>query len=230
MYKRMDHTMPVTDVCIGSFGIRARFATVSSDHTCRVYDLLTGNPLLSLVFDEALTTALFDMPGWNLYVGCNSGCIQQINLLKQDVENNKLRFLGHTDRVNCLDVSFTGQLLVSGANDGKVCVWDIQRRQVLRIIEEKGPVTNLKLVFSCKNMFAHTQKPSMVVRPLTRSLELKNSGEYEVGVIQNRDAEFDGDGVIESKRNNVIEERLAYSNVANELLINRLHKSFVEGA
>lgn len=226
--------MPIHDLYIGSFGLKARFATASSDHTCRVYDLLTGDTLLALVFDEDPTSVLLDAPGWNMFVGFSSGRIQQINLLKQADQKQRLEFLSHTKRVNCLDLSFDGLILVSGSDDNVVCIWDIERRQALRMIKQKGPVTNLMFTFSCKNMFAHIYKPKVVVKPLKRKLDVENRGDYEVGVIQNRNIEFKdvNDMTVCSvgERNCNVEERLALISAANEVLMRRLHGAVSDGA
>lgn len=234
MYKRMDHSMPIRDLYIGSFGLKARFATASSDHTCRVYDLLTGDTLLALVFDEEPTSVLLDAPGWNMFVGFSSGRIQQINLLKQGHRKQRLEFLSHTKRVNCLCLSFTGLILVSGSDDNNVCIWDIERRQALGMITQKGPVTNLMFTFSCKNMFAQVYKPKVVVKPLKRKLDAENRGDYEVGVIQNQNVEFKDSNEMTvcsvSERNYKIEDRLALISAANEVLMRRLHGVVSDGA
>lgn len=227
MYKRLDHCMPIRDLYIGSFGLKARFATASSDHTCRVYNLLTGDTLLALVFDQEPTSVLLDAPGWNMFVGFSSGRIQQINLLKQGNQKQKIEFLSHTKRVNCLDLSFTGRILVSGSDDNVVCIWDIERQQALRIIEQKGPVTNLMFTFSCKNMLAQLYKPTVVIKPLKRKLDAENRGDYEVSVIQNQNVEFKDANEVTAcsvaERNYNIEERLALVSAANEVLMQSLH-------
>ncbi|XP_018574023.1 WD repeat-containing protein 18 isoform X2 [Anoplophora glabripennis] len=80
IYIKNDHSMPITDLHVGSFGRKSQFATVSSDQTCRIYNLADGEALLTLIFNEVLTATVFDAPCWQLFVGNNNGSIHQFSL------------------------------------------------------------------------------------------------------------------------------------------------------
>lgn len=190
LYTRMDNSMPISDIYTGSFGYKARLATVSSDHTCRLYSLFNGELLLNLVFEEAVTCVITDSTCWNLYVGSVSGLITKFNLtnpprsIEKHTDGDRLTFSGHEKRVNCLDLNLSGNVLVSGGDDSKVYVWDTDSRQILREIDHKGAVTNVKFCLSCENLFAQTFKPKVVLKSLERVVDRKN---YVVSLLQDED-------------------------------------------
>ncbi|KAJ3652093.1 hypothetical protein Zmor_018089 [Zophobas morio] len=195
LYTKHDHTLPITDVHVGSFGHDARFATVSSDNTCKVYSLKSGTLLLNLVFEEALTAVIFDGPCWNLYVGRNSGKIQQF-FLKAPPRNvdqhvGDLVFSGHQKRITCLDLGVSNGVLVSGAEDNFVFIWEISSRQILKRIEHKGAITNVKCLLKHDNFFTQNLKHEHVVRNLDR--DLIQSEVFDVGYIQDCDIELSDD-------------------------------------
>lgn len=197
LYKRMDHSRPITDIVIGNFGYKSRFATVSSDQTCRVYGLIQGNLLLCLFFDEALTSVIFDRESWSIYIGSVGGKICGFNLKTppRSIEhhvNNSLKFVGHEKKITCLDLSVTGKLLVSGSEDNTVIIWDIGSIQMLRQLDLKSPVTNVKFILSCENMFTQQFKPKIVLKNLERSLNNMDNN-FTVAVIQIEDICFSDD-------------------------------------
>lgn len=203
LYKKMDHTMAVSDVFIGSFGYKSRFVTVSPDHTCRLYSLLRGDLLLCLFFDEALTAAVFDGPCWNMYIGSASGKVYGFNLkspprnIEYHVNNDSKTpvFLGHERKITCLDLNMAGKILASGSEDSKVFIWDTESLQMLRQLELKSSITNLRFVLSSEKMFAQHFKPSIVLKSLERSLNPNNN--FTVAVIQNEDISFSDEEEIE---------------------------------
>ncbi|RZC40545.1 WD40 domain containing protein [Asbolus verrucosus] len=175
VYTKHDHSLPITDVHVGKFGYKSRLVTVSSDHTCKLYVLHSGELLLSLVFDEPLTSVIFDGPCWNLFVGTSSGRIQQFYLkepprpLEHHVADGCV-FQGHQKRVTCLDLNVTFTVLVSGSEDNLVYIWEIRSRQILKAIEHKGEITNVAFVMSHGNFFVQNFKPKHVLKNLDRDL------------------------------------------------------------
>lgn len=199
LYKRMDHSRPIADLFIGNFGYKSRFATVSSDQSCRIYGLINGELLLCLFFDEGLTSVVFDPPCWSLYIGCVSGKIHGFNLkspprtIESHVsnENNPLKLIGHEQRITCLDLNVTGTRLASGGEDNKIIIWDTASLQMLRQLELKSPITNIKFMISCENMFAQNFKSKIVLKSLERSLNVNDN--FMVAVLQNDDISFSDD-------------------------------------
>ncbi|XP_013776605.1 WD repeat-containing protein 18-like [Limulus polyphemus] len=145
-----NHAMSVTDVHVGCGGIQARVATCSLDQTCKLYDLASGNLLVSVVMDVCLTSVTMDPAEYHLFLGSSGGNVYQLNLYKS-VERDlhystkakeSLTFIGHSKQVTCLDVSSDGLTLLSGSRDQNVTLWHIPSRQCIRKLPHKGAVTN----------------------------------------------------------------------------------------
>lgn len=97
------HGLPVTDICVGiGRASKVRVATVSLDQTCKVrididvsgdtceweligstfqiFDLGSGQLLLSVMFDSPLFSIAMDNCEYHLFIGSNSGKIFRFNL------------------------------------------------------------------------------------------------------------------------------------------------------
>ncbi|KAH0814825.1 hypothetical protein GEV33_007966 [Tenebrio molitor] len=197
LYTKHDHSLPITDVHVGAFGHKSRVATVSSDSTCKLYTLSTGTLLLSLVFDEPLSSVIFDGPCWNLFVGAHSGKIQQFSLREPPRSSEHhvggdLVFQGHQKRVSCLDLSLTSGVLVSGSDDNFVFIWEIASRQILRRLEHKGAITNVKCVLNHDHFFNQNFKPKLVMKNLDR--DLAQTEEFVVCGVHDDDVELSDEG------------------------------------
>lgn len=75
LYSFNDHGLPVTDVHIGTGGMRGYMFTVSLDRSCKIYDLNSGTLLLSVVFAEGLQSVAVNALETQVFVGTNSGSI-----------------------------------------------------------------------------------------------------------------------------------------------------------
>ncbi|KAI5640266.1 WD repeat-containing protein 18 [Phthorimaea operculella] len=125
VYIFSDHSLPVTDLCISKTGMHGRLCTVSSDRTCKIYDLTTGEMLLNTVFDVPLSAVTFDVLELNIFVGTTEGNIYQLSLTNPPRNRDMLvntdkdcpTFTSHTKAVTCLSVSLDGETLMSGSND-----------------------------------------------------------------------------------------------------------------
>ncbi|EFA05044.1 WD repeat-containing protein 18 [Tribolium castaneum] len=194
IYTKHDHSLPINDLHVGNFGPKSRLATVSSDHTCKIYVLSTGTLLLNLIFDSPLTSVIFDGPCWSLFLGHNSGRIQQFYLKEppRGVEHHvsgDLVFQGHSKRVTCLDMGAANGVLVSGSDDCFVFVWEIASRQILRRIEHKGAITNVKCVLKHENFFVQNLRAKVVVRNFDRGLI--QGEDFVLGKIQQFDLDLE---------------------------------------
>ncbi|XP_018782869.1 PREDICTED: WD repeat-containing protein 18 [Bactrocera latifrons] len=168
VYTFTDHGLPVTDVHIGFGGIRAHMITVSLDRTCKIYDLLIGALLLNVVFAESLHSVITNTMETDVYVGTGDGNIYQFNTdaaagnkeLHVEKEHSNL-FKGHKEgtAVTCFALSFDGKTLVSGGQDEQVCIWDVASKQLIKRMQHKGPVTNVKLRLSNPDIFKPENKP-----------------------------------------------------------------------
>ncbi|CAH1164739.1 unnamed protein product [Phaedon cochleariae] len=195
VYVKNDHSMPIRDIHVGHFGRKSRFATVSSDQTCRIYSLLTGRSLLTLVFDDLLTSVVFDSPCWQLFVGTEKGSIRQFNLknppktISHHVdEKSELTFIGHKKRIVCLALNNSNNVLVSGSEDHFVITWELKSRQILKKIEHKAPITNVKFVLAYKNFSVENFKPKIILKSLERSRDTNT--DFVISQIQTEDIEL----------------------------------------
>ncbi|CAH1772552.1 unnamed protein product [Owenia fusiformis] len=173
----MKHSLPVTDVCVGCGGPQTRVATVSLDHTCKLWDIISGEMLFNITFDTSLTSVVLDSAESTLFVGCSNGHIYQVSLFEKPVhfkrhnqsDGDYISFNRHSKEVSCLDISLDGSLLVSGSQDGNVKIWDISSKQCIRTIPHKGPIVNA-LIVPTPGALLGDAKPNLPVQPFKRQL------------------------------------------------------------
>lgn len=184
-----DHALPVTDLWIGAGGMRAILVTVSIDRTCKIYDLSSGSMLLSLVFQEMLTSVTLDRAEIGLFVGTSQGNIYHYKLQSPPrtreyhiTDNDKVnsKFYGHTKAVTCLAVSLDEQTLMSGSEDCNVITWNIQSRSMLKTLQHKGAITNAKFILTPKAMFDREVKLELITKSFQRMRESTETVESEV--------------------------------------------------
>ncbi|CAH2088076.1 unnamed protein product [Euphydryas editha] len=198
VYIFSDHSLPVTDLCISKTGMHGRLFTVSSDRSCKVYDLACGEMLLNLIFDEPLSSITLDVLELNIFIGSTEGKIFQFSLTNpprnRDVlinnEDNGNVFSSHTKAVTCLSVSLNGDTLMSGSNDEQVILWHIRSKQPVRIIRHKGPVTNAFFTINYDTIYKQDFVPRIVLQNLERTLEKNNTNVAEIEVIVRKENSF----------------------------------------
>lgn len=193
-YTRNDNSLPITDLHVGQFGRKSRLVTVSFDQTARLYNLLTGELLLTLTFEYPLSSVIVDTSCWQLFVGATTGCIKQFNLkspprnLIHYVNNEtSLNFFGHSKKIVCLALNATSNILASGSEDNFVLIWEIQSRQILKKIEHKAAITNIRFVMDHNNFQVDIVKPKIHLKSLQRNFELPNNDDIEYIVMANED-------------------------------------------
>uniref|UniRef100_A0A8C0FM55 WD repeat-containing protein 18 n=1 Tax=Bubo bubo TaxID=30461 RepID=A0A8C0FM55_BUBBB len=141
------HSLPITDLCCGFGGPLARAATASLDQTAKLWEVSSGELLLSVLFDVGIMAVTLDLSEYHMFCGGMDGSIFQVDLCAWPVqrdrtfqterENGKV-FKGHRNQVTCLSVSTDGSLLLSGSHDETVRLWDIQSKQCLKTMNHKG--------------------------------------------------------------------------------------------
>ncbi|XP_013403336.1 WD repeat-containing protein 18 [Lingula anatina] len=175
------HSLPVTDVHIGCGGCRARVATASLDHTVKLWDIVSGDLLVSFIYDCSILSVAMDTAEYRLFAGGSNGKIYQANLFEKPVtkehhigseqeETRGLVFTGHSKQVTCLSVNMDSSLLVSGSHDCSVKLWDIQSRQCIRTLAHKGPVTNLVISPTPPGVSSSEWKTSLPLQQFKRQL------------------------------------------------------------
>lgn len=185
LYIFSNHTLPVTDLYISKTGMHGRLCTVSSDRTCKIYDLSSGQLLLNFVFDVPLSAITMDVLELNIFLGTTEGKLHQFSLTNPPRNRNVLvntevdcpTFSSHTKAVTCLSVSLDGETLMSGSNDEQVILWHIPSKQPVRIIRHKGPITNAFFTVNYPAIYKQEFSPSIILHGLERTLE-KDSEEF----------------------------------------------------
>ncbi|KAG2464203.1 WD repeat-containing protein 18 [Polypterus senegalus] len=180
------HSLPVTDIHCGLMGPQARVATASLDQTVKLWEISSGELLLSVLFDVGIMSVTSDPCEHYLFCGGSDGNIFQVTLCSQgiqrdetfqaDREGNQV-FKGHRNLVTCLSVSMDGTLLLSGSHDETVNLWDIQSKQCLQTMNHKGPVTNAFIMPAPANMFYPDSRPSISLPVFSRHLNPSDPGE-----------------------------------------------------
>jgi len=116
-----------------------KVATTSVDHTARVWDGFTGEPLTpSLVHPDWVTCARFVPDGKLLITGCRDGTIWY-----WDVEKGTARATipAQAKPVTFLEFSPDGRRFLSGSDEGYAFVWSFPEGSVVgKIIEHRGAV------------------------------------------------------------------------------------------
>uniref|UniRef100_A0A8C8HL91 WD repeat-containing protein 18 n=1 Tax=Oncorhynchus tshawytscha TaxID=74940 RepID=A0A8C8HL91_ONCTS len=172
------HSLPITDIHCGLMGPQSRVATASLDQTVKLWELSSGELLLSVLFDVGIMSVTLDPCEYCLFCGGSDGGIFQVSLCSQvigirhlsDNESNQV-FKGHRKLVTCLSVSMDGTLLLSGSHDETIRVWDIQSKQSIRSINTKvSPVTNALIIPAPANMFLPDSRPGIPLPRFSRHL------------------------------------------------------------
>lgn len=161
LFSWSDHSLAVTDIYVGLGGNHARVVTSSLDCSCKVWDLSRGTLLSTLIFPVYINCVVMDPCEYKIFAGGGSGDIfiaelyqhsskigyvpiQQTHAIEK---KSSSLFLGHRNAVTSLSVSFDGTILLSGSEDCKAIVWDIQCRQMLRsFTSHKGTVNFVKIL------------------------------------------------------------------------------------
>ncbi|XP_035763474.1 WD repeat-containing protein 18 [Neolamprologus brichardi] len=173
------HSLPITDLHCGLMGAQARVATASLDQTVKVWELSSGELLLSILFDVEIMSVTFDPAEYFVFCGGSDGNIFQVSLCSQTCGS----LLGLRNMVTCLSVSMDGTLLLSGSHDETVRLWDIQSKQSIRCLTHKGPVTNAIITPAPANMFLPDSRPAVPLPRFSRHLHASESDGGEPGEV-----------------------------------------------
>jgi pre-rRNA-processing protein IPI3 len=171
IHKFSHHNLPIQGLCFGHGGACTRLYTISLDGKANIYEVSSGDLLLSLIYNVPLTAIAVNICDSELFVGCINGNILQCNLhnpprgIEQHVNTDEesMVFKAHKSNVTALSISVNCRILVSGSTDKAVHVWDIASKQVLRTMEHKGPVTAAFFAMRYENFRASVLNPRLVV-------------------------------------------------------------------
>ncbi|KAI9207607.1 quinon protein alcohol dehydrogenase-like superfamily [Polychytrium aggregatum] len=181
------HTLPVTDVaCSVGMAGHARVFTSSFDRTCRIWELATGTPLVTVNYPKPVTSVAVNALETCLYAGGSDGLIYGTRLYKNEQEtgysvtapkqgsvedgsHENLVYQGHSQTITDLCLSFDGSLMLSSSEDGTAIVWDTSSRQAIRnFAQHKAAVTSATIIFRPPELLDANAKP---IRPAPRALK-----------------------------------------------------------
>ncbi|XP_023376241.1 LOW QUALITY PROTEIN: WD repeat-containing protein 18 [Pteropus vampyrus] len=74
------HTLPITDLHCGFGGPLARVATASLDQTVKLWEVSSGELLLSVLFDVGVVAVTMDLAEHHMFCGGSDGSIFQVDL------------------------------------------------------------------------------------------------------------------------------------------------------
>ncbi|CAD5325280.1 unnamed protein product [Arabidopsis thaliana] len=148
-----EHTMSVTDIVIDYGGCNAVIISSSEDRTCKVWSLSRGKLLKNIIFPSVINALALDPGGCVFYAGARDSKIY-IGAINATSKYGT-QVLGSVSEkgkaITCLAYCADGNLLISGSEDGVVCVWDPKSLRHVRTLihakgSRKGPVNNIQIV------------------------------------------------------------------------------------
>ncbi|MCL7040226.1 hypothetical protein MKW94_027208, partial [Papaver nudicaule] len=168
-----EHTLRVTDIVTGHGGCNAIIISSSQDRTCKVWSLSKGKLLRTIDFPSVINAVALDPCEYIFYAGGNDGRIYVTSLTGENTSASKygmhiIGALSDTSKpVNCLAFDKSGDLLVSGWEDGTIRIWNTQSKQIVRTIKSKvpGSVTNVIVVHRPDDLTSQTSKRNASLLP-----------------------------------------------------------------
>uniref|UniRef100_A0A673TP48 WD repeat-containing protein 18 n=1 Tax=Suricata suricatta TaxID=37032 RepID=A0A673TP48_SURSU len=147
------HTLPITDLHCGFGGPLARVATSSLDQTVKLWEVSSGELLLSVLFDVGIMAVTMDLAEHHLFCGGSDGSIFQVDLCTwpgqrekafQPEQDSGKVFRGHRcGGVLCLEVGSDGGGLAGST------AWRL------------GPVTNASIMLAPVSMLSSDFRPGL---------------------------------------------------------------------
>ncbi|XP_067944450.1 WD repeat-containing protein 18-like [Watersipora subatra] len=192
VWSSTNHSLAITDLCVGCIGARSRVVSLSVDQSCRLTDMYTGKEVARFLFDVVLTRVCMSACQSCLYVSTVTGVIHKLSLHRQVQthehhvllnDNNDLSqsFIGHLKEVTCLVLSMDGVTLASGSKDMTVRLWHTPSSQCIRTLPHKGAITNLLITPYPAHITAEDYKPSTCFLPFDRHLSSSSNDLHGLG-------------------------------------------------
>merc|ERR1719217_1874394 len=122
------HILPLTNCAFNKNG--DRFITGSYDRTCKVWNTLTGEELLTLEGHKNVVYAIaFNNPFGDKVV---TGSFDKTAKIWNSLTGELLQTLrGHTTEIVCLSFDPSGEIVATGSMDSTAKLWDVERGEEL---------------------------------------------------------------------------------------------------
>ncbi len=129
----------VTKIDISADGL---YAMTADREAFALWDLTVGEPVGFWRIDIAsIRDIAVSKKGETLLVGRGDGSV----LLLNPKTGRRLEFMGHTEKINAVDLSPNGFYALTGSNDYTALLWDTRTAQVLRKFEHQSRVSMVGL-------------------------------------------------------------------------------------
>lgn len=191
------HNLAISALHVGTgSSITARLFTASLDQSIRIWDLATGQLLTTLLTPAAITCMAVDPAERFVYAGTAEGVIHEIRLYKLDNsvqaiggmgaifsadQSETTVYSGHESPISALSLSHDGALLISGAEDGNVFIWDVATKQMIRKAKQQPSAVTLLLTTIRPVTAPVVQKNQITqLQPLKRAQAERDRDEHNV--------------------------------------------------
>ncbi|KAN0021708.1 hypothetical protein ACTFIU_003852 [Dictyostelium citrinum] len=95
-----DHSLGITSIYCSYGGCNSRLFSVSLDRTCKIWDLVTGRCINSIIFPTYLTSVCLDPTETTCYVGGGDGIIYQTDLIQLNPQSIQLLNINNNNNKN----------------------------------------------------------------------------------------------------------------------------------
>ncbi|EAL63106.1 WD40 repeat-containing protein [Dictyostelium discoideum AX4] len=95
-----DHSLGITSIVCSFGGCNSRLFSVSLDRTCKIWDLVTGRCINSIIFPTYLTSVCLDSTETTCYVGGGDGIIYQTDLIQLNPQSIQLLNINNNNNNN----------------------------------------------------------------------------------------------------------------------------------
>jgi WD40 repeat protein len=115
---------------------------VSADKTSFiVWDIATGKALTYTRVRESAIRDIVIANNGDLLIGKVNGVVVHVNIFS----GRRIEFLGHSEKINSIDMSPNGRYALSGSNDYSALLWDTQSGQVIQRFIHPSRVSKVAL-------------------------------------------------------------------------------------
>ncbi|KAI9249409.1 WD40-repeat-containing domain protein [Phascolomyces articulosus] len=169
LFSWSDHTLPVTDMYIGSGSMAtARVYTASMDNTVKAWDLATGELLTTFLFPKPVSTVIADPSETRLFVACENK-IYPVELYRRKFDKtynaDSVESVGGMAKVESIGIKVVDT--PSGSATGN------EQSEGLVFSDHSGTVTSLALSFDGSLLISASEDGNCIVWDVTSRQPLR---------------------------------------------------------